>query len=61
MLCVREQNVDPKLVADLLGHSLDVNLNVYTETALRLRKQAADALELAIERSECAVGIACNA
>ncbi len=58
---MREQNVDPKLVADQLGHSLDVNLNVYTETALRLRKQAANALELAIEQSDDAVGIACNA
>ncbi|HEX5483836.1 MAG TPA: tyrosine-type recombinase/integrase [Terriglobia bacterium] len=58
---MREQNVDPKLVADQLGHSLDVNLNVYTETALRLRKQAANALELAIEQSDCAVGIARNA
>lgn len=58
---MREQNVDLKLVADQLGHSLDVNLNVYTETALRLRKQAANALELAIEQSDGAVGIACNA
>lgn len=57
---MREQNVDPKLVADQLGHSLDVNLNVYTETALRLRKQAANALELTIEYSHCAVDVACN-
>lgn len=52
---MREQNVDAKLVADQLGHSLDVNLNVYTETALRLRQQAANALELAIEQSDRAV------
>lgn len=57
---MREQNVDPKLVADQLGHSLDVNLNVYTDTALSLRKQAANALEFAIEQSDRAVGIACN-
>lgn len=29
----REQGVDPKIVADLMGHDLDVNLN----TTLRLR------------------------
>lgn len=58
---MREQNVDPKLVADQLGHSLDVNLNVYTDTALRLRKEAANTLELAIEQSGCVVSIACNA
>ena len=52
---MEEQNVDPKLVADQLGRSLDVNLNVYAETALRLPKEAANALELA------AVSSACNA
>jgi hypothetical protein len=57
---MREQNVDPKLVADQLGHSLDVNLSVYTDTALRLQNEAANALELAIEQSDCAIGIACN-
>jgi hypothetical protein len=35
---MRDNNVDPKVVADQLGHSLDVNLNVYTQTALSLRK-----------------------
>ena len=28
---MRDQNVDPKVVADQQGHTLDVNLNVYTE------------------------------
>jgi len=57
---MREKNVDPKLVADQLGHSLDVNLNVYTDTALRLRKEAADALEHEIEQADHAVDRACN-
>jgi integrase len=45
---MRELDVDPKLMADQLGHSLDVNLNVYTKTGLDLRKQALDALESAV-------------
>ncbi|MDA2924574.1 site-specific integrase [Acidobacteria bacterium AH-259-L09] len=45
---MRELNVDPKVVADQLGHTLDVNLNVYTQTDLRLRKDAVDALETAL-------------
>ena len=31
---MRELGVDPKVVADQQGHTLDVNLNVYTETSL---------------------------
>jgi integrase len=38
-----EKNVDPTLLADRLGHPLNVNLNIYTDTAHRLRKEAADA------------------
>ncbi len=42
---MRELNVDPKLVADQQGHAVDVNLNVYTETPVALKKQAVDSLE----------------
>lgn len=35
---MRELDIDPKVVADQLGHSLDVNLNVYTKTGLEARK-----------------------
>jgi hypothetical protein len=42
---MRGLNVDPKVVADQLGHTLDVNLNVYTATALETRKQAVNSLE----------------
>jgi integrase len=45
---MRELDVDPKIVADQLGHSVDVNLNVYTTTAVGLRKKALDAMESAM-------------
>jgi hypothetical protein len=45
---MRELNVDPKTVADQQGHTLDVNLNVYTETSIALKKQAVDGLESAL-------------
>jgi integrase len=45
---MRELDVDPKVVADQLGHTLDVNLNVYTQASLERRKRAVDALETAV-------------
>jgi len=45
---MRELEVDPKIVADQLGHSVDVNLNVYTKTALGLRKEALNTFESAL-------------
>ena len=42
---MKELGVDPKLVADQQGHTLDVNLNVYTATSVDLRKKAVDKLE----------------
>ena len=45
---MRELDVDPKVVADQLGHSLDVSLNVYTQTGLGQRKEALNALESAL-------------
>jgi integrase len=41
----RKRDVDPKTVADQLGHSVDVDLNVYTKTPLGVRKEAVDGLE----------------
>jgi integrase len=38
--------IDPKVVADQLGHTLDVNQNIYTKTGMERRKQAVDCLEL---------------
>jgi hypothetical protein len=45
---MRELEVDPKIVADRLGHSVDVNLNVYSKTSLKIRKQALDSVESAV-------------
>ena len=45
---MRELNVDPKTVADQLGHSVDVDLNVYSKTRLGIRKEAVDTLESAL-------------
>jgi integrase len=39
---------DPKLVADQLGHTLDVNLNIYTRASLARLKNVVDALEGAL-------------
>ena len=49
---MRELGVDPKVVADQLGHTLDVNLNVYTETTTGLRKEAVETLESALNGVE---------
>jgi len=45
---MHEHNVDPKVVADQQGHTLDVNLNVYTETSLERRIEAVQQLESAM-------------
>jgi integrase len=45
---MRGMNVDPKLVADQQGHAVDVNLNVYTEVPVELKKLAVDGLESAL-------------
>jgi integrase len=45
---MNEIHDDPKLVADQLGHTLDVNQNVYTRASVAKRKEAVDALESAL-------------
>jgi integrase len=47
---MNEIHDDPKLVADQLGHTLDVNQNVYTRVSLWKRKLAVDALEAQYHR-----------
>ena len=42
---MRELEVDPKVVADQLGHTLDVNLNVYTDSGLERKTEAVNLLE----------------
>lgn len=45
---MNEIHDDPQLVADQLGHSLDVSQNVYTRASVARRKKAVDALESAL-------------
>jgi len=45
---MNEIHDDPKLVADQLGHTVDVNQNVYTRASVARRKKAVDALESAL-------------
>jgi len=49
---MRELGVDPKVVADQLGHTLDVNLNVYTETDFGHLKEAVETFESALNGVE---------
>lgn len=45
---LKELNVDPHVRAEQMGHTIDVNENVYTITSLKARKQAVNVLENAI-------------
>jgi hypothetical protein len=45
---MNELHDDPKLVADQLGHTVDVNQNEYTRASVARRKKAIDALESAL-------------
>ena len=45
---MHEFGVDPKIVADLMGHDVDVNLNTYTQTSLESRFGAVRSLESAL-------------
>jgi hypothetical protein len=45
---MRELGIDPKVVADQRGHTLDVNLNVCTETSLDRRIEAVETLGSAL-------------
>jgi integrase len=45
---MNDLKVDPKIVADQLGHTLDVNQNIYTQSGLERRKEAVDSLESAL-------------
>jgi integrase len=47
----RQAGIDPKLVADQLGHGLGMNLDVYTVAALNQRQEAVQALETTLIRA----------
>ena len=36
---------DPKLIADQMGHTVDVNQNVYTQSGVELRQPLVNQLE----------------
>jgi len=44
---MRRLGVDPKVVADLMGHDVNVNLNVYTQTSIETKLAAVEVLESA--------------
>ncbi len=48
----RQAGIDPKLVADQLGHGLGVNLDVYTVAALDRRQHAVEVLEASLVHPE---------
>ena len=45
---LKELDIDPKVRAEQMGHSVDVNENVYTRTSLQRRRDAVDKLEAAL-------------
>lgn len=49
---MNELGVDPKVVSDQLGHTLDVNQNVYTQASVLRRRNAVDTLERALKASQ---------
>jgi len=42
---MKQMGVDAKVTADQLGHTVDVNLNTYTQTPLETRAAAVNRLE----------------
>ena len=45
---LKELDVDPQVRAEQMGHTVDVNENVYTRTSLKRRREAVNALESAL-------------
>jgi integrase len=41
---MKDKGIDPKLVADQQGHTVDVNQNVYTQTSINARLEAVETL-----------------
>lgn len=53
---MKEIGVDAKLVADQLGHEVDVNINTYTLTSVELRQAAVNRLESFVGAKQCSNG-----
>jgi hypothetical protein len=47
-----DDGADPRGVADQLGHTLDVNLNVYTRVGFERPAEAVNRLDLALQVNE---------
>jgi integrase len=45
---LKELDVDPQVRAEQMGHTVDVNQNVYTRVSLERRREAVNKLESAI-------------
>ena len=45
---LKEFDVDPQVRAEQMGHTVDVNENVYTRTSLQRRREAVNKLEVAL-------------
>jgi integrase len=45
---MNDLGIEGKLVADQLGHSLDVNQNIYTQSAVSKRQAAVNQLEVSL-------------
>jgi len=41
---MNDRGIDPKLIADQQGHTVDVNLNVYTQTSMESSREAVEDL-----------------
>lgn len=50
---MNEIGVDAKLVADQLGHDVDVDINTYTLTSVELRQAAINRLESLVAANQC--------
>lgn len=53
---MKEIGVDAKLVADQLGHEVDVDINTYTLTSVELRQAAVNRLENFVGAKQCSNG-----
>jgi integrase len=53
---MKEIGVDAKLVADQLGHEVDVDINTNTLTSVELRQAAVNQLESFVGAKQCSNG-----
>jgi integrase len=54
---MKQLKADPKLVADQLGHTVDVNLNVYTQSPVTSRQVIVNELERSLVVNWCVFSV----